>query len=242
MPVLRYLLLSVVAVHFVFAEITFFTHPLRPFSFFDGKNQFSGMAVELVRAMMEKRGEVGEITDVSFKRGLQLVQMTDSKALFIAMRTESRENTVKWVGPLFSNGVYVYVKKGSDLQIRTLDDLRKLKAVGVGSGNTDHVFLQDEGFENLVVTYQQENCLWRLHNRKIDATPMGEMVFSETVKSYGMEPDAFEKTELKLYDSNLYLIFSKNISDEEVTAWQSALEELKSEGTYDAIIKKYMDE
>lgn len=242
MVILRCLLLCAVVANFVFAEIKFYTHPLRPFSYIDGENRLSGMAVDLIHAMMEKRGKTSDITDVAFKRGLKLVQSMNSRALFITMRTESRENTVKWVGPLFSNGVYVYVKKGSGKSLKTLDDLKKLKAVGVGSGNTDHTFLQSKGFHNLMVTYQQENSLRQLNSGRIDATPMGEMVFAETVKSYGLDPKAFEKTGLKLYDSNLYLIFSKNISDEEVAKWQTALDELKSEGTYDTIVKSYMED
>jgi polar amino acid transport system substrate-binding protein len=38
----------------------------------------------------------------------------------------------------------------------------------------------------------------------------------------------------------LYIAFSKNTSDAEVAKWQAALDAMKADGSYDALIMKYM--
>lgn len=233
-----WILLGVV-VSVSWSDIQFLTHPLRPFSFIDENDQLNGVAVELVQEMMKLRKQEHEIIDVSFKRALKIAQTKKSSALFIVMKTKERESTLKWVGPLFSNGVYVYVNRQHDPGIKTFDDLKKLKMLGVGLGNTDHKFFTDKGFKNLIVAYNQEESVQQLYHGRIDATPMGEMVFDESVKAYGLKPERFKKTDVKLYDSKLYLVFSKDIPDEEVSKWQEVLDQLKQNGTYDQIMKRY---
>ena len=48
-----------------------------------------------------------------------------------------------------------------------------------------------------------------------------------------------EKIPISIFDAELYIVGSKDISDEEVQQWQSALETLKASGVYEKIFQAY---
>jgi polar amino acid transport system substrate-binding protein len=49
-----------------------------------------------------------------------------------------------------------------------------------------------------------------------------------------------ERTDVKLYDSVVYLVFSKNISKSEISEWHKALDEVRKT-KYDTIYKEYIE-
>lgn len=221
------------------SDLKFYTHFLKPFSWQD-EGRFEGMAVEVVSEMMKVMGVDIKFYDIPFARGLHQVQNGEKTALFIVARRPEREDTVKWVGPIATDEVFVYKNKNMYFEINDLDDLKGLRAVGVGRGNADHVFLEDMGFDNLYATTNQQQSLQMLVSNRIDATPMGRMVMIPTALEAGIDLQVIERTSLKLYDNLLFLAFSKDISDEEVVKWQEAFEEVKSSGRYQEIEDKYI--
>ncbi len=56
----------------------------------------------------------------------------------------------------------------------------------------------------------------------------------------GLNINSIERTEVKLYDSALFLVFSKDTPDEVVVQWQRALDNVKSSGKYQAIYDRYI--
>ena len=223
------------------AEITFLTHFIRPFSY-EENDEFKGFAVDIVREMMKSMGHPEKFEMYPFPRALATVQEQPDFALFIVARNPERETTVKWVGPLVTNNVYFYKKKGSSVQVNTLDDVKNLpeERVGVGRGNADHTFLTAQGFTNLYPTSNQMQSLQMLANGRIDVTPMGEMVLMGMAQEAGINPEEFERTDVKLYPSILFLAFSNNVPDEIIAQWQQALDALKASGKYQEIYQQYI--
>jgi polar amino acid transport system substrate-binding protein len=220
-------------------DITFGTHFIKPFTW-EEDGELKGFAVDVVKAMMNIMDIPEQFTMLPFARGLKDVQTQPNRAFFIVPRRPEREDTVKWVGPLVTNGVYFYKKKGSSVHIESLEDLRSLKRIGVGRGNADETFLQSKGFTNLYSTTNQKQSLQMLVRGRIDVTPMGELVMPEMAKDAGIDMNEIERTDLKLYDSVVYLVFSKNVSDDIVSQWQQALDTLKDSGVYQEMYQKYI--
>ncbi len=220
-------------------SFTFLTHFIKPFSYLE-KSEFQGFAVDIVRELMKRIGHPENFKMYPFKRALLTVQKTPSHALFIVARRPEREGTVKWVGPLISSGVYFYKKRGSDFHIEKLDDLKNLNSIGVGRGNADHTFLQNHGFTNLLATKDQKQSVQLLEYGRTDVTPISELVMPEMAKEAGIDINGIERTDLKLYDSVLYLVFSIDTPDETVAQWQEALDALKSSGEYQQIFNRYI--
>ena len=68
---------------------------------------------------------------------------------------------------------------------------------------------------------------------------MGELAVLNTIKDAGIDPALIERTNVKLFETKLYIAFSKDISDSEVYKWQLALDQLKASGKHEKILKKY---
>ncbi len=73
---------------------------------------------------------------------------------------------------------------------------------------------------------------------RVDLVLMGERTYYYMVKKAGLDPDDFERTDCKFAESSAWLAFSKDIPDETIVRWQKALNKLKADGTYDAIMKR----
>lgn len=223
------------------AAIDFYTHPIRPFSFSEN-GTLRGLAVEIVYEMMERCGQSREITLIPFSRGLQRVQHEEDTAFFIVAKRPEREDAVKWVGPIISSGVYFYKRKDRDITIATLDDLKNHDlAIGVGRGNADHTFLQSQGVTNLHPAADHKRSLMMLMAKRVDVTPMSELVMPEVAREAGIGLEEIENTMVKLYESSLYLVFSLNVPDATITKWQKALDEMKSSGRYRELVDTYLE-
>ncbi len=220
-------------------ELTFLTHFIKPFTYQEN-GQVKGFAVDLVREMMKLQGQPQEFEVYPFKRGLRTVQNTPGHAFFIVARRAEREGTVKWVGPLISSGVYFYKKKGVQINADSLEGIRGKYSVVVQRGNADHYFLQEKGFTKLNITNNQKLSLQMLDKGRVDLTPISELVMPELAKEAGIDINNIQRTDLKLYDSTLYLVFSKNTADATVAQWQQALDSLKASGKYQALCDKYL--
>jgi polar amino acid transport system substrate-binding protein len=73
---------------------------------------------------------------------------------------------------------------------------------------------------------------------RINLWIVGELQGIHKAKAKGVA-DQLEKV-LDVKDTQLYIAFSKNTSDAEVAKWQAALDAMKADGSYDALIMKYM--
>ncbi|WP_136810406.1 substrate-binding periplasmic protein [Desulfosediminicola flagellatus] len=218
---------------------TFLTHFIKPFTFQEEGN-IKGLAVDIVKEMMDIMEHPKQFTMLPFKRALLTVQSSDNHALFIVARRPEREETVKWVGPLVSSSVYFYKKKGTNLDLKTLSDIKELWRVGVGRGNADHTYLEAQGFTNLQKTNNQVQSLQMLQLGRVDVTPMSELVMPEMAKHAGIDLDSIERTAVKLYDSILFLAFSIDTPDDVVDGWQRALDTVKISGKYQDIYDRYI--
>lgn len=219
-------------------KITFLTHFIKPFSY-EENGEITGFAVEIVREMMKVLNHPEKIEIFPFIRAFHIVQSTPNYALFIVSKLPEREQTVKWVGPLISSGVYFYKKKETLLKIDSLDDIKKVLAIGVQRGNADHVMLQQKGFTNLHPTNNQMQSVQMLYRGRIDVTPISELVMPSMAKQAKIDVNSIEKTNVKLYDSTLFLVFSKDTPDEIIKKWQKAFDMVKKSGKYKNIYNKY---
>jgi polar amino acid transport system substrate-binding protein len=215
-------------------ELHFLTHHLAPFT--TGADAApTGLAVDIVRELMRRTGDSGPITVTSLPRVLEGVHEGTDTVGFIIARTPEREATMQWVGPITVSGVYIYQTAGAR-RLRTLDELRRLERIAVQRGNADDVYLTRLGFTNLDRSYQQVETLGLLLKGRVSATPMSELVFPSLVAQARLRLSDFARTTIKLYDSRVFLAFSKHIDEAVVQAWSAALAELKASGRYTEIL------
>lgn len=221
-------------------ELAFMTHDLPPFVVLEGGQPKSGIALELFNETAQRMGQgKTALRAYPLARAIKLVQQRDNQMLFPVARIEERETLLKWVGPLLSNGVYVYKLRTNVQSLDTIDDLKRLPAIGVGNGNASMLKLQQKGLTNLHELNNEAQALKMLYMGRVDAVAMGELVFQDIMLRGGMDPARFEKTNIKLYDSTLYVAFSHNVPDEVVQRWQVTFDAVRRDRLAE-LIQKYV--
>ena len=197
-----------------------------------------GVAPEVVRAIQAELGDTNPLVVMPWLRGYEQTQTNKRHALFAIVRIPEREKLFKWVGPVFSEGDYFFQKRGAGLHIQTLDDARNVGRIAVRLDGYTHQALEAEGFDNLDVGPSYESSYKKLVQERVNLVLMGERTYYYMVNKSGLDPADFERTDFKFAESSAWLAFSKDIPDETIDLWQKALDKLKDNGTYDAIMKR----
>ena len=197
-----------------------------------------GAAPDVVRAIQAELGDTSPMVVMPWLRGYELTKQGTGQAMFAIVRIPEREQLFKWVGPVFTEGDYFFQKKGTGLDIKTLADARKVARIAVRRDGYTHQALKAEGFTNLDVGPSYESSYRKLAQGRVDLVLMGERTYYYMTKSAGLDPEEFERTDCKFAESSAWLAFSRDIPDETIDRWQKALDKLKSDGTYAAIMKR----
>lgn len=227
-------------------ELTFLTHSLGEQAYVDDDGQLRGKErggrrafyIELVREMMQITGHPKAIAVMPFKRALLLVQSTPGHALFNVNRTDERENTLKWVGPLQSSVSYLYDNINRPTGVKTVEEAKAVESICVMRGNVHHRYLESQGFGNLYLANSYVSCIRMLALGRVSMTPLSNLSLV-TSQPTDTEFRDLHNTSVKLMESEGYLAFSKETPDEVVMTWQGALDKLKASGRYDELLEQY---
>jgi len=203
----------------------------------DGK--LTGLATEVVQEIAKRISHPTDIELLPWARGYGLIQQQDGLILYSMTRTEQREKLFKWVGPVASNKWVFIAKKGSGITLASLDDAKKVGKIGAYKDDACELFLKAKGFTNLDSVVDDSQNIPKLLAGRINLWIVGdEMQAIYKAKEKGAN-DQLEKV-FDIKDVQLFIAFSKNTADSDIAQWQKALDDMKADGTYDAIVKKYM--
>lgn len=220
---------------------TIMTEQIAPYNY-EENGEIKGIGGELVQKIMKRLRIEGNIEVLPWARAYQIIQIKDDCILFSMSRNDAREKLFKWAGPLISNGVFFFKKRGNNLQLSKLEDAMNVSAIGVLKNDNTHQQLSLKGFRNLEVTPKVESIYHKLLLGRIDLAPASLPAIKGTLESIGKNLSTVENTGLKVFTQHLYIAFSLNVPDFEVARWQKALDEIKDEGLYQKIYEKYISE
>jgi len=216
---------------------TIMTEEYPPYNYTeDGK--LTGLSTEVVQAIADRIGHSKEVEVMPWTRAYTLIQKSEGQILFSMTRTEAREELFKWVGPVAANKWVLFARKGSGIKLASLDEAKKIGKIGTYKDDAAESFLKAEGFSNLDSVLNDEQNVPKLTAGRIDLWIVGELQGIYKAKKKGVA-DQLEKV-LDVKDTQLFIAFSKNTPVEVIAAWQKALDEMKADGSYEAIVKKYM--
>jgi len=137
----------------------------------------------------------------------------------------------KWVGPLYSQTWGFYGKKGSGLQINSLDDAKKVPRIGTYYKDAKEQFLQAKGFRNLVSTNKNIANIRHLMQGSIDLWVSSDFNMPYLAQQAGVNPDRLELV-YPFQKVENYIAFSNQTPDDLIKRWQQTLDEIKKDGTY----------
>jgi len=205
------------------------------------KNGLEGISIDLVKEIQNRIGNTKKIQVTTWNRGYDVTLNKTGYALFLTTRSEKRENLFKWVGPISSMKLVFFKNKDrSDLNILTLNDAKKVKSIVVAKKTIANEKLVEYGFENLEINSLANYSFTKLRENKVDLYPVEYHGFMYKLKKLHLE-DSIVPVKMKepIYESKLYIAFNINTDDKIIRTWQSALDEIKADGTYEKILNRY---
>jgi polar amino acid transport system substrate-binding protein len=220
------------------------THPLQlytedsPPSSYEDNGHLKGLSVEIVREILRRIGKPDTIALVPWARGYKLAQSDADTALFSTSRLPQREASFQWVGPLYWQRWGFYRWKGSDIQITDMDAARQVNRIGTYLLDAKMQYLQVRGFKNLVPTNKNVTNVLHLERGNIDLWTSSDFNMPHVARQAGVSPDKLELA-YAFHTVGNYIAFSKKTSSHIVRLWQAVLDEMKADGSYRAICRKY---
>lgn len=215
-----------------------YTEQYPPLTFRNNFGEISGFGTDIVQEIMKRNSIYADITLTMWSIGYDLALVNPNFCLFTMDRTPIRDTLFQWVGPLGTNATYFYTRAGSGITITSLDDARNLSAIGTVTSWFSDQYLRDLGFTNLVSDPDPEVMTEKLFQDEIQAFVCSSVTFPDILRGLGYNYNQVVP-EFVLLSSDYYIAFSKNSSPAMVDQWQSALEAMRSDGTYDAIYHRW---
>jgi len=203
----------------------------------DGK--VSGFVTDIVREIIARQGIPDNIRLTSWDDAYNTALNKPNVVLFSAERTEKRENLFQWVGPVGKNSAIFYAKKGSAIKINSLEDAKKIAAIATTTNWFTEQYLKDKGFTNLVSSPLPITSVKQLMNGQVQLSIFTDITIPEIVKNAGYSMDDLEPV-FTVSNTYFYIAVSRGTPVELVKKWQSVLNDLKADGTFEKIYRNYI--
>ena len=204
-----------------------------PYEYHEG-GSIVGIDAEIAAAIAEKMGCTLEIEDIAFN---SIIAEVDSSKADMGMAgmtvTEDRKQSVDFSVTYAVARQVVIVKDGGE--IASVDDLAG-KKIGVQEGTTGDIYASDDYGDDNVERYAKGmEAVQALSQGKIDAV----IIDNEPAKVFVSENEGLVILD-EAYADEEYAIAVRKGNTELLNAINEALDELKKDGTIDAIVDKYI--
>lgn len=225
-------------------EIRMMTENYPPYNMeIDG--ELEGLSIDVLEAMLKQMNSKKDREDIellSWSESYSSALEVKNNMVFSTTRTKSREKLFKWVGPICKTIVGITALKSKNIVIKNASDLNKYKIGAMKSDIGETLLLENSISKNNIYTIDGTNSLatsfYRIEREIIDMLAYETKVAFYSIDLNGYEIDDYEVV-YTLEKNDLYFAFNKQTSDLVIQKWQKALDNIKSNGIYDKIIKNY---
>lgn len=204
------------------AKVRVIAEDFAPYNYVDENGVVAGQCTEIVQAIMSKLGQDISIEVMPWEQAYGLLQKEPNIALYSTARTPDRENMFLWVGPLVSYEKYLYARKGSDIRISSLADVKNVKAIAGVKNEAGMQNIISQG-ANVIYTATGYEALKKLADGSADLCLAPGADLSISAKKAGINLDEIEPVFL-LHKSDFYIAFNKGTPPATVQQWQQALD------------------
>lgn len=205
-----------------------------PYEMTTDSGEFEGIDIETAQAIADKLGLELQIDDMDFDAALLAVQQGKSDMVMAGVTvTDERQNVMDFTDS-YATGIQSIIVK-EDTDIASVDDLAG-KKIGTQRGTTGYLYCSDDfGDENVVAYDDGLTAVQMLNNGQVDCVVIDNAPAKEFIAA---------NPGLKLLDTayveESYAIGVGKGNTELKDAINTALEELKADGTLQAIVDKYI--
>lgn len=220
-------------------ELRIWTLSEPPGNFAGENGEITGLSVDYVREIQQRIGNTDDIKMIPWTRIYRTALRKPNIVFFSVARTPEREDKFHWIALVMRKPWALYGKKGSELQIKSLEDAKKVKAIGVMRGDIRADWLRQQGFTNLDDAADHEQSIEKLIRGRVDLifySPHGAAHICRKlgIDFHELEPVLFPHASLS------YIAMSKNgTPPETVKLWQETAQQIKDDGTFDKLAEKW---
>ncbi|MBC7681230.1 MAG: transporter substrate-binding domain-containing protein [Ferruginibacter sp.] len=224
--------------------ISVLTEEYPPFNFTD-KGKITGLATEVVEAVLKEIHIEGQFQSVPWARAYQTAQASENVLIYSINRSKEREKLFKWVGQIHPTNFYLFALKTRNLHLTRLEDAKRLQT-GTVNQDIGQQYLATQGFavgQNLQSSATYELNYVKLKLGRIDLWVMNEQGAYFLARKAGDDPAVLLSKALRITDlsgEGNYMAFGPKTSDAMVERFRTGLEAIKKNGVYDALQKKWL--
>ena len=208
-----------------------------PFVFQDDSNQYTGIDMELIKAIAKDQGFTVEVTNPGFDAAINSVQTGQADGIIAGMSvTDARKKTFDYSDPYYTANSILAVKDSSN--IKFYEEL-KGKTVGVKTGTASQTFLEENKskYGYSIKTFSDAASMYDSLNTGSVAAVMDD----EPVVKYAIKQGKKLKTPIEGTPSGQVAFAVKKGSNPElIEMFNNGLANLKESGKYQEILDKYL--
>ncbi|QYM91288.1 arginine ABC transporter substrate-binding protein [Dickeya zeae] len=211
-----------------------------PFESVDASNQIVGFDIDLANALCKQIQATCTFSNQAFDSLIPGLKFRRYDAVIAGMDiTPERQQQVSFTQPYYENSALFIAQKDKLADIAAL----KGKRVGVQNGTTHQKYLLDKHKDITVVPYDSyQNAVLDLKNGRLDAVFGDTAVVNEWLKENPNLASVGNKVTDKDYFGIGLGIAVRQNNDELVKKFNDALNNIKQDGTYQTIYKKWFQQ
>ncbi|WP_117282929.1 ABC transporter substrate-binding protein/permease [Streptococcus intermedius] len=208
-----------------------------PFVFQDSNNKYTGIDMDLIKAIAKDQGFTIEITNPGFDAALNAVQSGQADGMIAGMSvTDARKETFDFSEPYYTANAILSIKETST--ITSYKDL-KGKTVGVKNGTASQTFLtkSQSKYDYKIKTFADASSMYdSLNSGSVDA-----VMDDEPVVKYSISQGQKLKTPIKGTPiGDTAFAVKKGSNPELIQMFNNGLANIKKNGQYQKILDKYL--
>lgn len=205
-----------------------------PYEFYDGDN-IVGIDAEIAQALADKLGLKLEIIDMDFGAIITSVQTGKIDIGLAGMTvTDERKENVNFTDSYATGTQVIIVPEGSSIQ--SVDDLDGA-LIGVQESTTGHIYCSDDyGEENVIAYTNGAVAVQSLLQGKVDCVVIDE----QPAKAFVAQNEGLQILDTEYVTEDYAAAVNKD-NTELLDQLNTALQELKDDGTIQSILDKYIN-
>ena len=208
-----------------------------PFVFQNSSNQYTGIDMDLIKAIAEDQGFEIEITNPGFDAAINAVQSGQADGMIAGMSvTDARQETFDFSDSYYTANTILGVKESST--VSSYEDLNG-KTVGVKNGTASQTFLTENqskyGYK--IKTFADGSSMYdSLNTGSIDAVMDDEPVLKYSISQGQKLKTPIEGTPI----GETAFAVKKGSNPELIEMFNNGLANLKASGEFQKILDKYL--
>lgn len=208
-----------------------------PFVFQNSSNQYTGIDMDLIKAIAKDQGFEIEITNPGFDAAINAVQSGQADGMIAGMSvTDARKETFDFSDSYYTANTILGVKESST--ISSYEDLNG-KTVGVKNGTASQTFLTENQskYGHKIKTFADGSSMYdSLNTGSIDAVMDDEPVLKYSISQGQKLKTPIEGTPI----GETAFAVKKGSNPELIEMFNNGLANLKASGEFQKILDKYL--